>query len=90
MSRCSRSDNGIFWHSLDANPRLGRRISWFFWVPNKRVMHTCVSRKGSVCRVCVDVRLSSNCARKDRFLVILRNRLEATLEQLPRWGPRLA
>ena len=28
-------------------------------------MHTFVSRRGSVCRVCIDVRLSRKCARKD-------------------------
>jgi hypothetical protein len=33
-------------------------------------MHTFVSRKGSVYRVCVDVRLSQKCARRDGFLVI--------------------
>jgi len=70
MSRCSRIENGIFWHSVDANPRVGRLISWFFQVPNRRVMRTFVSRKGSVYRVCVDVRLSQECARKNGFLVI--------------------
>src|SRR6266516_4031530 len=33
-------------------------------------MHTFVSRKGSVYRVCVDVRLSQKCARRGGFLVI--------------------
>jgi hypothetical protein len=65
MSRCSGIDKGIFWHPVDANRRVGRRISWFFWAPNRRVMHTFVSRRGSVWRVCIDVRLSRKCARKD-------------------------
>jgi hypothetical protein len=33
-------------------------------------MHTFVSMKGSVCRICVDVRLSMNCPRKGRPFVI--------------------
>ena len=65
MSRCSGIDKGILGHAVDANRRVGRRISWFFWAPNRRVMHTFVSRRGSVCRVCIDVRLSRKCARKD-------------------------
>jgi hypothetical protein len=39
-------------------------------VSNRGVMHTFVSTKGSVCTVCMEGRLSVNCARKGRFLVI--------------------
>ena len=41
-----------------------------FLGPKRRVMHTFVSRKGSVYPVSVDARLSRKCARKERFLVI--------------------
>ncbi len=52
MNRSWRIDSGIFWHSVDANPTVGRRISQFFKVSNRGVMLTFVSTRGSLRKIC--------------------------------------